>query len=446
MTTRRPFRFIAVTRLENVVLGELLQSLAVSLGGMMVLMVIAGAYRPIREGLPLGALLRFLPLSIPYFLPWILPTAFVAACMMVYSRMAASNELTAVRAAGVHLWRIFSPAALIAVLMCILCGWLNNVIVPEAHFRQWAMLRAPTPSQLAAGILYSDPVMEIGEHSFHMREVSEDNSIRDLVVMINEGSTQALTGLTIESDDARDAEPGSPGSTTGPAQPAGREKARQTVLFVRAPRGRFDYSDQRSQITFHVQEDPSRNTPASPYGGWCSLVRQEFGTSVRNFEEAWFRSATLTIRVKSEADLAVSSRKYKHLTSATLLLKLRRRAQRLARDEIPAEIRRNPKKLRRWRNRVLRWATELHERAALSLAPLLLGAVACPLAVLAGRGRRLVAFGVALAIMLGLYYPLMAGGTSMGKAGMISPAVAVWGANGVLVVLGVVLIRRVLRQ
>jgi lipopolysaccharide export system permease protein len=447
MASRRPFRFIPVTRLEGVVLGELLKSLAVSLGGLTLLIVIAGAYRPIREGLPVGALLRFLPLSIPYFLPWTLPTSFVAATMMVYSRMAASNELTAIRAAGVHLWRVFSPAMLIAVILCIACGWLNNLIVPAAYFRQWAMLRAPTPSQLAAGILYSDPVMRIGDHSFHMREVTEDQTIRDLVVMMPEGGADAAGDL------AGTGQFGFGGDDPSEQKPKRRDKSRPTVLFIRAPRGRFAYSDQRSQITFHVMEDPARNTAARPHAGWCSLVRQEFGSSVRNFEEAWFRSATLTLHVKSIDDLRMSKRKFSHLTSTGLLLMLQSRREDMGSRPQPAvpgqptkPEREAERKWQGWRVRQRKWETELHKRAALALAPLLLGAIACPLAVLAARGRRLVAFAMALAIVLGLYYPLAAGGRSMGKSGMLPPVIALWGANLVVGALGAYLIRRMLKQ
>ena len=103
------------------------------------------------------------------------------------------------------------------------------------------------------------------------------------------------------------------------------------------------------------------------------------------------------------------------------------------------------KSYERWMSRPRRFQTTLHKRSVLSLAPLLLGAIAVPLGIMTRRGRRLVAFALAIAVVLGGYYPLMAAGTALGESGIMSPAAAMWGVSVVCAVVAVTLFRKMLK-
>ena len=86
-----------VMRLERSVLSELAQSFGMAVVALTALLLIEMVYQVVLQGLPLASLVKFIPLMVPYALPWTIPAAFVAACIMTYSRMAGSNELTVVR-------------------------------------------------------------------------------------------------------------------------------------------------------------------------------------------------------------------------------------------------------------------------------------------------------------------------------------------------------------
>jgi lipopolysaccharide export system permease protein len=415
-----------ITRLEWHVLIELLQSFGVAVSAMTLLMIIGGAYEPIREGLSLATVVQFIPLLLPYSLPWTIPTAFVAACIMVYSRMAGNNELTAVRASGVHLWRILSPAAMVALLLSATCGMLNHEWEPRTRLVQYNVIHSVSASEQAAALQRSDPVMRIGSFNLYIGDMFPDNSFRDAVIVMT--------------------------SKASPVSAGGAQ--RKMITYVRAPRGRYEYSDERSEIIFYLEHDPSRNTESEPDAGKAMLYKLLQGGQVRDFESAEFERCELPLKLKSLRDVDFVPSKAKHMTSTELMLRIAWHEDRVRQglDKppnveglSPSEQLFRQKGYERWMSRPRRYQTDLHGRATLALAPLLLGAIAVPLGILTRRGRRLVAFALAIAVVLGAYYPMMTAATAIGESGLLPPPLAMWGMTGIIAAVAAIMMRKILK-
>ena len=71
----------------------------------------------------------FLPLSLIYSIPW----GFLTAVLLVFGRLSAGNELTALRTAGISIPRIARPVLLLAVAFSGLCLWINLYVAPQAQ-------------------------------------------------------------------------------------------------------------------------------------------------------------------------------------------------------------------------------------------------------------------------------------------------------------------------
>ena len=71
----------------------------------------------------------FLPLSLIYSIPW----GFLTAVLLVFGRLSAGNELTALRTAGISIPRIARPVLLLAVAFCGVCLWINLYVAPQAQ-------------------------------------------------------------------------------------------------------------------------------------------------------------------------------------------------------------------------------------------------------------------------------------------------------------------------
>jgi len=87
-----------------------------------------------------GLLVRALPLITGQVLPYIFPVAVLLATTMVYGRMAADNEIIAVRAAGVHLWHVVAPALLLGVLASSVSLYVVDWYIPRSRVRLRTML------------------------------------------------------------------------------------------------------------------------------------------------------------------------------------------------------------------------------------------------------------------------------------------------------------------
>lgn len=88
---------------------------------------------------------------------------------------------------------------------------------------------------------------------------------------------------------------------------------------------------------------------------------------------------------------------------------------------------------------------ELARRTALAGSAFFFALVGVPLGVLSGRGGRVGAFLGALAPVLLVYFPLVIGGSNMARAGQLPAYPALWAGNAVLLVVGLVLMRKVVR-
>lgn len=94
------------------------------------------------EGLGMGFLFRTIPAILGYVLPYTVMVAAAASSTLVYARLAAQNELTAMQVSGIPVRKALAPAILVGILLCILTFWLNDSLVPYAHYSRRGMIRA----------------------------------------------------------------------------------------------------------------------------------------------------------------------------------------------------------------------------------------------------------------------------------------------------------------
>src|SRR5688572_26496252 len=88
------------------------------------------------EGITLSLVFDALPVAFSYMAPWALIVAATLASTMVYGRLAAENEIDAMRTSGIHMGRIVVPAMLYAVCIFILGFFIQHELAPWARFQR----------------------------------------------------------------------------------------------------------------------------------------------------------------------------------------------------------------------------------------------------------------------------------------------------------------------
>ena len=120
--------------LHRMVLWELVKVFGVALVGITGILLMAGLISEAsQQGLGPGQVLAAIPLLVPSTLPYTLPATTLFAACVVYGRLSHDNEVTAVRAAGVHLGRLISPSVVLGLTTAGGTLALYHDFIPRTH-------------------------------------------------------------------------------------------------------------------------------------------------------------------------------------------------------------------------------------------------------------------------------------------------------------------------
>lgn len=85
----------------------------------------------VESGAPPTIVIDFILQVIPFSLTFTVPWGFLTAVLLVYGRLAADNELTSMRMAGLSLWRLSVPAIGMGIVLSGLCYYINIEVAPK---------------------------------------------------------------------------------------------------------------------------------------------------------------------------------------------------------------------------------------------------------------------------------------------------------------------------
>lgn len=103
-------------------------------------MVLGNVYKQLDQllggaELPLGVVLEFVALIVPFSLIFTIPWAFLTGILLVFGRLSADNELVSLRMTGWSMGRICASVFVMAVGFSGICYWVNVSLAPMAKDR-----------------------------------------------------------------------------------------------------------------------------------------------------------------------------------------------------------------------------------------------------------------------------------------------------------------------
>src|SRR3954470_6875795 len=87
----------------------------------------------VNHDVPVEYLLTFIAYVLPFSLIFTIPWGLLTAVLLVFGRLSADNELTALRSNGVSIGRICVPLVVISLLCTGASIWLNVQVAPAAQ-------------------------------------------------------------------------------------------------------------------------------------------------------------------------------------------------------------------------------------------------------------------------------------------------------------------------
>jgi len=78
--------------------------------------------------------------NIPYLLTFSIPVGTLITILLQFGRMSFDGEINAMKACGLSMWQIASPAVMISIVLSFFCVYLNDRLAPQCFYRQRQVL------------------------------------------------------------------------------------------------------------------------------------------------------------------------------------------------------------------------------------------------------------------------------------------------------------------
>ena len=392
------------------------------------------------KGLSAGVIAELIVMNLAWMLVLAVPMAVLVATLMAFGNLASGNEITAMRASGVSLYKMVAPVLVLSGILCYLLILFNNHVLPDANHRAKMLLtdiyrKKPTFS-LVPG-LFSDP-REIQGYSILVRKTFEHTNDLEGVTIFDYTNTAVTTTVTAERGTV---------SFSPDYQKLimdlsdGEIHELSTTDFGRYRKIRFEkhriamnaegFDFQRSQESAFSRGD--RELSAQAMNTIVDSLRQLLDTSRAHI--AGFMTKELTAvfsPVKASPLLPQSAIQPKILAQNRLVM-------------LTTSLEGEQSRAAYYARRIHEYSVEIYKKYSIPFACIVFILIGAPLGIMARRGT----FGVAASLSLGfflLYWACLIGGEKLADRGFIDPWFGMWSANIILGLMGLYLTFRTARE
>ena len=355
----------------------------------------------ITRGVGIIVMSKLLVYNLAWMVALVVPMSVLIASLMAFGRMGASGEITAMKAAGISMFRIVSPIFLLSIVLTIIMVWFNNEILPVANHRA---------SSLGLAIRLKKPML-----SLKNREGQFINDLPNTTIRVNEidYETGEMKGITLFKQESNQykttiiAEKGRfetyPTGDRLALVLANGEIHREQLNQARYIRNTFDEFRQLIIVSFTL--DTSRQQPKNDRTKTSAEMRKDIencNIRIANYENNI--SMIPENRPSRDADI----KKYQ------LLMK-------------------NEKRI------INEYLVEIYKKNSIPVAAIVFVLIGSSLGMLVKRSGASIGLGLSIGFFT-LYYLFLIGGESAGDRMLLDPWLVMWLPNFVFGALGIALI------
>jgi lipopolysaccharide export system permease protein len=329
-----------------------------------------------------GLFLKLLALLIPYVVAYALPLGMLTGILMVFGRLSAQREITAMKSVGLSMYRIAAPVFLVAFMGTALCIAINFYYAPMAKHAYRASIK---------NLLRENPLQFIQPRTF----------IKDFpgyVLYVGERNGQTMNDFWIWELDDED----------------------QVSVFLKANRGAFSYDDKLDAIILTLYQGSGEKREHAALDN----LDNPASLPTLMFDQ-------LSIRLPLTALFGHSSM-HKSLSMSTLgeLVVLRNEAY--AREQAGD--------LEAFKERI-KIQTQIQKGFAMAFSIFALASIAIPLGIKANRSETYANLALAVGLALSYYFFVILA-TWLQGAPRLRPDILVWAPNLAFQSLGFYLLYR----
>lgn len=156
----------------------------------------------VGKGLHWSVISEVFVYSIPFILAQTLPMAVLIAVLYTFNRLAADNEITAIRAGGIPMHRILVPLVVAGGLLTGGMVWFNDTVLPESNHRL-AVLLTSIGQKMPTFELREQTVNEVLPGGLYLQVGRIDRQRSELEDVVIYDQRRGDRSRTIYADSAR---------------------------------------------------------------------------------------------------------------------------------------------------------------------------------------------------------------------------------------------------
>lgn len=394
-------RYVSKSYLSSWLLAMLVLTFVLSIG------LLVKATQLVVKGLPAELVLNFLAVGIPESLSFTIPLASLVSALLLFGRLSADGEISAMRSCGVNLWSVMFPLILFGVALTALSIYVNAEVAPKGTAKRHDLINGSTKTKDLVKILEPGRFIRDFNGVDLWFESREGDILKNLLILekMPSGSTRETrceeASLYIGDGDMmldmRNVRI-TPLSENQPGTATARQLRHTIKNVVKKRTFRRKVGDLgNTEIRERLQVLATSDEAASPLD---VLTDDEKRSAVYN---------AARVNGKKESDVT----KEESEAAAKLLI-----------PQITSTLK-----------------TEYNRRLALGLAPLAFILLGMPLGIRTSRRESNLGIAISLGVML-LYYAFMIAAKSLAKYPEIYPHVIIWTPTVICGMIAAFLVRK----
>jgi len=435
--------------------------------------------RILSKGLGFWVILEFFALNIAWIVALAVPMAVLMASLMAFGQLSSDNEITAIKASGISIYRITFPVLFVAAGLSVFLIWFNNEVLPDSNHRLRLLARDITIKKptvnLEPGYLYHDiPNLAIRvDHLFEQQNLSRVKNVliydkndpeisRTIVadngdIFVNEST--GLLQITLYEGEIHEINNEKLENYT-------RVQFQKYALTIPIPnmvlqRSESGYRGDREQSAKMMRQEVDNNLQL------IDKRRQNLITSIKSQVNRYFSSRGSK---PGESPIKNSNKKLDDFperkkvifpkpndpgaNEQPILMKSVMVSMRL-KSHLNKQVRIHNNLLQRinserditrgyelTNNRML---VEIYKKYSIPFACIVFVLIGAPLGIMARRGNMAVGGGISLIFFI-IYWIFLIGGEELADRDMLSPFLSMWLANFIVGAFGIYLLIRTAKE
>ncbi len=395
----------------------------------------------VGKGLSGAVIAELMLLNLAWMVVLAVPMAVLVATLMAFGAMSSTNEVTAMKASGMSLYRMMFPVAVAALIVTWLMIEFNNKVLPEANHRS---------KTLTIDIRQKKPTLTLVPGLFNQDMTGYSMLVRKTFEESNE-----LEGVTIYNHT-------DPGKNT----------------VITAKRGSLSFSSDYKKLVMDLYDGEIHEVDHSKPNLYriVKFERQRITTQSEGFD---FERSAVDKFSRGDRELSSAEMRYMvdSLNGLTRAIEARIAGygaalhEKLFNGSVPPDaaardfwrnleqytdmksqmmfyrnnIEADLANIQYQQKQVREYLVEIHKKYSIPVACFVFILVGAPLGIMARRGG----FGIAASLSLGfflLYWSSLIGGEKLADRQIIEPWIGMWGANLFIGLLGVILTNKVAKE